>query len=135
MHKDWLKEEDVLAFDDVVPFNPPPGQSARPRAMPMPPGSKPVPPLTFDRAATDDSIRHTTGRYDLTPYWSRRAIGDGRMATKPRNMEAVPCCIGAMRTSLQFSGRRVLCVSCKTIFRFGHPIGQAAVQIGQRRPR
>ncbi|ETX06050.1 hypothetical protein [Candidatus Entotheonella palauensis] len=125
MNHDWFQEEDILAFDDVEPFIPPTGPSAELQANPMPSGNKPQSSPPDVREPVPSPLRSVADQYDPPPYWSRRAT-DHEWA-KPREAERVPCCTGAIRVSLQHYGRRVLCLPCKTIYRFGRPIGHAPV--------
>lgn len=128
MHDEWPQEEDVLACDEVIPLTQRTGHSPVPKAHPMRPGNQPERPSAFDKSSMDYPLRSNSGPYDLTPYWSRRTTHHEQPLAQSRQAKPVPCCTEAMRISLQRSGRRVLCLSCQTIYRFGRPIGHAPVQ-------
>ncbi|WP_089721931.1 hypothetical protein [Candidatus Entotheonella palauensis] len=137
MDHDWLEEEDVLAFDEVEPFIPPTKPSPQRQANPMLPSREPQGPPPGDHSQIPSPLRSVADphhmAHDLPPYWSRRAINHAQ--AKPYEAERVPCCSGAMRASLQHYGRRVLCLPCKTIYRFGRPIGHASAASVGMRPR
>ncbi len=115
MHDDWLRDDDMLAFNDVEPFIP---HHQRKQST---------------AAATTEQMSLIASQnpspQELTPYWSRRSIADEPVPARPRKPEPVPCCTGAMHASLRHQGRRVLCLSCRTIYWHGRPAGRMGMNL------
>jgi hypothetical protein len=65
-----------------------------------------------------------TVQYDMPPPVRGKTITiEFDEMTEPQP-EPVPCCTGAIHASLQFNGRRMLCLGCATIYQYGFKVGQ-----------
>ena len=98
MKEDKIREDTrELAFDDIGAAHPPPAS------------------LTTDRG---------TVTYDIPPEQRGHTIViDCEERSEPGlEHQSVPCCTGAMQASLHQQGRRVLCLTCATVYQYGYKV-------------
>ena len=71
--------------------------------------------------------------YDTPPEVRGRTITVDFNELPGPQPEPALCCTGAINASLQFNGRRTLCLACATIYQYGFRVGKQSTV--RRRPR
>ena len=108
---DQLPEETkVLVLDEIGTFTP-----------------APLAPKTETPEADHGAVS-----YDTPPEVRGRTITVDFNELPGPQPEPAMCCTGAINASLQFNGRRTLCLACETIYQYGFRVGK---QSTVRRPR